>query len=55
MERIVRVARSPDQAGGEADSGAAIESGRLTIRGDDSGALRRLVHVGPKAVTVATG
>ena len=50
--RIVRVARS---SAAPAGSGPAIESGRLTVRGDDSGALRRLVHLGPDTVTLATG
>jgi hypothetical protein len=57
MERSVRVAQAADETSSatDAESGPVIESGRLTVRGDDSGALRRLVHIGPETITLATG
>ena len=38
---------------GTADRSSSVAG--WTVRGDDSGALRRLVHVGPETVTLATG
>ena len=56
-ERIVRIARSAGQMSlnAEAKDEPAIKNGCLTVRGDDRGALQRLVHVGPETVTLATG
>lgn len=56
MERIVRVARpaSPMPSSIDAAEEFATEHGRLVVGGDNSGARRWLVHVGPEIVTLAT-